>query len=608
MQVQYSQPVTQTTVGSRLASGAVVENVEYRVVSGPRAGTVLPPSEASVTRNYVTTTATSGTYVPETTTSYVTQTATSPYTNSETKYPTDAVQPGQYQHYPTGDGFTSPYEPLPDNLNRNPYFKSWYDVPVELRTAEKPPPDYVIGQHNTDWNFQLRADRDFAHGGGRPLGVRSMRFVIFGQRQEELKDSGPAIQFADFQVYDLQLNPYPMHEFYVTCPSPGDCEEGHEPHRILDGEPSTKFMRTGFQQYPVELEIDFGEPIPVGSYSWRTANDTPSRDPMSWQVQCLVGNQWITGDEVQDASVPKARFAQVGPFGLNDLPFEPSPPPSEHYVEDRGMVPRMDSRDFAVEPRQHYAEPEPVMVDPAPPVPPPQTQYYDYDRGYEAVPYAEPEPAPYTPVPYAPQYSKTTPQAGPLVMPMPEQQVIQINPQATQILHEILGHTPVDRLAARVAELLRKGADPHSPDPKGRAPFLKACRKGNPEVLSLLIDYGADPNAKTYTGETGLHRLALSGDLRCMEVALRAGADPNQQDGQGDTPLALATSRADPACVALLLRAGGRSDMRNYRNMTGMDMLFEESRRQGFESAQARETQRLLGYGAGPQSHFYHPR
>ena len=117
MQVQYSQPVTQTTVGSRLASGAVVENVEYRVVSGPRAGTVLPPSEASVTRNYVTTatsgtyvpeasvtrnyvttTATSGTYVPETTTSYVTQTATSPYTNSETKYPTDAVQPGAHAH------------------------------------------------------------------------------------------------------------------------------------------------------------------------------------------------------------------------------------------------------------------------------------------------------------------------------------------------------------------------------------------------------------------------------------------------------------------------------------------------------------------------------
>ena len=29
--------------------------------------------------------------------------------------------------------------------------------------------------------------------------------------------------------------------------------------------------------HPIDLEIDFGQPILIGSYSWRTANDTPSR-------------------------------------------------------------------------------------------------------------------------------------------------------------------------------------------------------------------------------------------------------------------------------------------------------------------------------------------
>ena len=36
-------------------------------------------------------------------------------------------------------------------------------------------------------------------------------------------------------------------------------------------------MRREFHQFPVDLEIDFGEPIAIGSYSWRTAQDTASR-------------------------------------------------------------------------------------------------------------------------------------------------------------------------------------------------------------------------------------------------------------------------------------------------------------------------------------------
>jgi hypothetical protein len=310
----------------------------------------------------------------------------------------------------------------------------------------------------------------------------------------------------------------------------------------------------------VDLELDFGQPIPIGSYSWRTANENSGRDPVSWQLQALIKGKWIVVDEVQSCSVPRARFTQVGPFGLANVPQE------EVYASEQYLM-----------------------------QPPMHAPLYEIDE-------ASAPPTDYSAPPYLASVPKTRPgpnaMEGPTVpggLPVPRG----INAQATVILHDILVQPGVDRLAARVQELLRKGADAVSPDTKGRTPLIKACRKGDPAVLTLLLEYGADVNARTHAGESPAHRVALNGDVRSMETLLRAGADPNLQDGQGDTPLALATARADPGCVSLLLRAGGRADLRNFKQLTGLDMLHEDIRRQGFETAAARETRRLITQGVG---------
>lgn len=116
-----------------------------------------------------------------------------------------------------------------------------------------------------------------------------------------------------------------------------------------------------------------------------------------------------------------------------------------------------------------------------------------------------------------------------------------------------------DRCQA-VELLLRSGArmSPRRGDPEANTPLHDAVRRGDVDVVGLLLRHRADPNALNGFNEAPLH-LALrpsGGDfipttssLALAEALLRAGACPLGPGGHG---LPAAAANADPELKALV--------------------------------------------------------
>lgn len=96
------------------------------------------------------------------------------------------------------------------------------------------------------------------------------------------------MQMADFQFFDGVTERVP-----VGVASPGENSPvGEGPGSLLDGNGATKWFdfRTN-----ATVIFDFGSPVTINRYRFRTANDFEERDPVAW---CLAGSDdqvtWIT--------------------------------------------------------------------------------------------------------------------------------------------------------------------------------------------------------------------------------------------------------------------------------------------------------------------------
>lgn len=92
--------------------------------------------------------------------------------------------------------------------------------------------------------------------------------------------------------------------------------------------------------------------------------------------------------------------------------------------------------------------------------------------------------------------------------------------------------------------LLQNGADVNSRDNCSSTPlhdFAASHPVGDPTaLLNLLISHGADINATDLGGETPLHRAMSHGSLGVVDCLLDHGADPYAGDRFGRTPISLA--------------------------------------------------------------------
>jgi hypothetical protein len=106
--------------------------------------------------------------------------------------------------------------------------------------------------------------------------------------------------------------------------------------------------------------------------------------------------------------------------------------------------------------------------------------------------------------------------------------------------------------AARVKELLRKGANVNARDESGHTPLHHAAYRGHAEVAELLLERGADVNARDKDGHTPLHWAAAEGYADVARLLLERGADPSIRDRDGRTPLDVARERGHEEVVRVI--------------------------------------------------------
>lgn len=163
---------------------------------------------------------------------------------------------------------------------------------------------------------------------------------------------------------------------------------------------------------------------------------------------------------------------------------------------------------------------------------------------------------------------------------------------------------------AGIQQLLNRGFDPNTLDPKGmhglyialqegslkaaealidwpktnvewrtpqdESPLMMAALKGHTELVRKLIARGADVNKP---GWAPLHYAATNGHLKIMEILLEEHAFIDAQSPNGTTPLMMAAHYGTPAAVKLLLEAGADTQMKNELGLSAVDFANRANRK-----------------------------
>jgi ankyrin repeat protein len=109
-------------------------------------------------------------------------------------------------------------------------------------------------------------------------------------------------------------------------------------------------------------------------------------------------------------------------------------------------------------------------------------------------------------------------------------------------------------------QLLGRGMDPNTLDPKGQHGLFLALRGGSPKVAALLLQHpDTKVDSANTAGETPLMMAALRANVDAMKSLIGRGAQVNRP---GWTPLHYAASSPSPAPVQLLLDQGAEVNAR----------------------------------------------
>jgi ankyrin repeat protein len=159
--------------------------------------------------------------------------------------------------------------------------------------------------------------------------------------------------------------------------------------------------------------------------------------------------------------------------------------------------------------------------------------------------------------------------------------------------------------AEQVQQLLERGFDPNSPNPKGQPALMAAMQQSSNKVVDLLVNWpSTNLSIKNPQGETPLMLAALNNKLPLAKLLILRGADVNQagwtplhyaatkghiemmrlmidnsayldaESPNGTTPLMMAAHYGTPMAVKLLLEEGADPRIKNKLGLSAWDFSF----------------------------------
>jgi ankyrin repeat protein len=128
---------------------------------------------------------------------------------------------------------------------------------------------------------------------------------------------------------------------------------------------------------------------------------------------------------------------------------------------------------------------------------------------------------------------------------------------------------------------------------KDESPLMLAALKGQLDLARKLIERGADVNK---TGWTPLHYAATGGHLELINLLLENHAYIDAESPNKTTPLMMAAQYGNAEAVKLLLEAGADASLRNQLGLSAIDFAAKAGRTDSAELiAAARRGQQPRG-------------
>uniref|UniRef100_A0A8C5R772 Ankyrin repeat and SOCS box containing 14 n=1 Tax=Leptobrachium leishanense TaxID=445787 RepID=A0A8C5R772_9ANUR len=103
--------------------------------------------------------------------------------------------------------------------------------------------------------------------------------------------------------------------------------------------------------------------------------------------------------------------------------------------------------------------------------------------------------------------------------------------------------------------LIQKGGNVMMQASDSASILFEASSSGNPDAVSLLLEYGADANVPKHSGHLPIHRAAYRGHLLALKILIPV-TEKAAIRRSGISPVHSAAAGGHPQCLALLLKDG----------------------------------------------------